>query len=416
MPDFRFEIDPDITRASTPPARVYAEPSIHAAAREGIFARGRQLVVDVNQVRIPWKVTTVCALFLIGCASRDTKPAGSVASAWAARDAKTASPSTEYRTRPQADAARVSGEPDAPTAPTPLSVGADLYSEGQPIAFVDGRPIGRNRVVDLLLRSHGVGVLEQLIGLELAARAATEKGLGVTEPDVDFEFDLALRRLSDPLSPARTDPVDRTAAEGLLDSVLAERNISREEFLVTLRRNAYLRKIVQSQQVITNDRLRAEFTRRFGERVQVRHIQLGSAAEAGRVQDRLAAGEDFADLASRYSANTPSARKQGLLDPFSADDEEVPAALRQAAFALQPGQVSNVVRVGEWYHLLKLDGMLPSEPRDFDQVRGELERDLRDRVSEAAMRELYEKLFHQANIDVRDPTVRPAFELKHGRR
>jgi len=416
MPDFRFEIDPDIARTSTPPARAYAEPSIHAAARERIVARSRQLMVDVNQVRIPWKVTTLCVLFLIGCASRNDQPAGSIATAWADRDAKTASPSTEYRTRPQADAARVSGEPDAPTGPTPLSVGADLYSEGQPIAFVDGRPIGRNRVVDMLLRSHGVGVLEQLIGLELAEQAAAKKGLIVTEPDVDFEFDLALRRLSDPLSSSTTAPVDRTAAEGLLDTVLAERNISREEFLVTLRRNAYLRKIVQSQQVITDDQLRAEFARRFGERVQVRHIQLGSAAEAGRVQDRLAAGEDFVDLASRYSANTASARKQGLLAPFSAADEEIPAALRQAAFALQPGQVSNVVRVGEWYHLLKLDRVLPSEPRDFDQVRGELERDLRDRVSEAAMRELYEKLFQQANIDVRDPAVRPAFERKHGRK
>jgi len=259
-------------------------------------------------------------------------------------------------------------------------------------------------------------VLEQLIGLEIAARAAAEKELGVTEPDVDFEFDLALRRLSDPLSSASNDPVDRTAAEGLLDSVLADRNISREEFLVTLRRNTYLRKIVQSQQVITDDQLRAEFARRFGERVAVRHIQLGSAAEAGRVQDRLAAGEDFADLASRYSSNTASARKQGLLDPFSADDEELPAAFRQAAFALQPGQVSNVVRVGEWYHLLKLEGRLPSEQRDFDQLRGELERALRDRVSEAAMRELYEKLYQQAKVDVTDPVVRPAFERNHGRK
>jgi len=346
-------------------------------------------------------VTIAMALLLCGCTSRDDPTAGSVTSAWVARDGKTPSSSTEYRSRPKSDA-----------APTSSEIGV----QDTPIALVDGRPIGRNRVVDLLLRSHGVGVLEQLIGLELVERAATEKGLSVSESDVDIELDVALRRLSDPLLPARTDPVDRTTAEGLLDSVLAERNISREEFLLTLRRNAYLRKIVQSQQVITGEQLRAEFARRFGERAQVRHIQLGSAAEAGRVQDRLAAGEDFADLAGRYSANTSSARKQGLLDPFSADDEEVPAALRQAAFALHPGQVSNIVRVGEWYHLLKLERLLPSEPRDFDQIRGELERDLRNRLSEAAMRELYEKLYRQANIDVRDPALRPAFERNHGRK
>jgi hypothetical protein len=292
---------------------------------------------------------------------------------------------------------------------------AEPTMQDTPIAFVDGQPIARDRVVDLLLRSRGAGVLEQLMGLELAARSATEKGLSVTQSDVDFEFDLALRRLSDPLSPLTSDAFDRAAAEGLLDSVLAERNISREEFLVTLRRNAYLRKIVQSEQKITEDQVRAEFNRRFGERVQVRHIQLASAAEAGRVQDRLMAAEDFGDLASRYSANSASARRQGLLDPFSADDEEIPAAFRQTAFALQPGQVSSIVRVGEWYHLLRLERVLPREERDFEAVRGELERAVRDRVSEARMRELFDKLFKDATIDVRDPSLREAVEQRRPR-
>jgi hypothetical protein len=65
---------------------------------------------------------------------------------------------------------------------------------------------------------------------------------------------------------------------------------------------------------------------------------------------------------------------------------------------------------------LKLERLLPAEQRDFDEVRGELERDLRVRVSEAAMRELHDKLFRKATIDVRDPAIRPAFERKHGRR
>ncbi len=301
-------------------------------------------------------------------------------------------------------------------APSNSNQGSDeLAEKDSPIAMVNGRPIGRNRVVDLLLRSHGAGMLEQLIGLEVAEQAALQKGLNITESDLDFEFDLALRRLTDPLSALNPDPVDRPTAEDLLDSVLAQRNISREEFLVTLRRNACLRKIVQSEQVITEDQLRSEFRRRYGERVSVRHIQLGSPAEAGRVQDRLAAGEDFADLAGLYSANRASARKRGLLDPFSAADEEIPAPFRHAAFALQPGQVSDAIRVGEWYHLLMLEGLLPAEPRDFNDVRGELERDLRVRVSEAAMRELYDKLFRQATIDVRDPAFRSEFERKQER-
>ncbi len=351
--------------------------------------------------------SVVCGLLTLGaavvaggCAGGDTKPQDSVATAWAGRDGTPASPSIEFRERSQGDAARNPAKPEA----------ADST-----VAVVDGRPIGRNQVVDLLLRSHGAGVLEQLIGLELAKQAATAKGLSVSEAEVDFEFDLALRRLSDPLASIQAGAFDRAAAEAVLQTVLSERNISREEFLVTLRRNAYLRKLVQSQQVITEEEVRREFSRRFGERVQVRHIQLASAAEAGRVQDRLSAGEDFAELAGRYSANSTSAGKQGLLEPFAADDEDIPAAFRQTAFALNPGQVSHVIRVGEWHHLLRLERKLPAEPRDFEQVRGELERDLRLRVSETAMRVLHERQMKDAVIEVRDPVLREDYERRHRR-
>ena len=65
MPDFRFEIDPDIARASTPPARVYTDAAIYAAAKDRIFAQSWQLVADVNEVRVPGQVHP--ATLLEGC-------------------------------------------------------------------------------------------------------------------------------------------------------------------------------------------------------------------------------------------------------------------------------------------------------------------------------------------------------------
>jgi len=59
--------------------------------------------------------------------------------------------------------------------------------------------------------------------------------------------------------------------------------------------------------------------------------------------------------------------------------------------------------------------VLPREDRDFDEVRGKLERDLGERVSETRMRELYEKMLKEATIDVRDPSVREAFEQRRPR-
>ena len=48
----RIEIDPDIRRARTLPAWVYAEPSLHDEIRERVFARSWQLVADTERVRV----------------------------------------------------------------------------------------------------------------------------------------------------------------------------------------------------------------------------------------------------------------------------------------------------------------------------------------------------------------------------
>src|SRR5262249_22186574 len=52
----RFEIHPDITKASTLPARFYSDPEVFEACREKIFARSWQLVSDTDPVKAPGHV------------------------------------------------------------------------------------------------------------------------------------------------------------------------------------------------------------------------------------------------------------------------------------------------------------------------------------------------------------------------
>lgn len=341
----------------------------------------------------------LCAVGLCGCDTPEKPPADSVAAAWQRRDqAATASPNLLDQ---------------QVVANRQVLITRDTGAKEPTVATVNGRAIARRRVLDLLLKARGVEVLEQLIGLEAAATAAANAGLTITQADVDHEYEQALRNLADPLSSITPEPFDRKTAEGLLETVLSQRNVSREEFDIITRRNAYLRKIVGSQQVFTEEQLRREFARLYGKRVQVRHIQLGTLSEVARVKERLAAGEDFAELAGRYSANTASARSGGLLDPFSAGDEEVPALLRETAFSLEPGRVSDAVRIGEWYHLVKVERFLPAVEKGVEQVRAELERSARRRMAAPAMYELFENLFREATIEIHDPALAEAFKRKH---
>ncbi len=56
MHDCRFEIDADICRAWTPPARTYCDAAVFAAQKERIFARSWQFAADAEVVRVPGQV------------------------------------------------------------------------------------------------------------------------------------------------------------------------------------------------------------------------------------------------------------------------------------------------------------------------------------------------------------------------
>lgn len=275
---------------------------------------------------------------------------------------------------------------------------------------VNGKAIPKERIVNLLLRSHGASMLEQIVVLEAAENLAVSKGLQVTQDDVDREYDMALRKLVDPLAPLASETFHRDAAERTLEGVLVERNISREEFREGMRRHAYLRAIASSETTVSEEEIQVEYQSSYGLRLQVRHIQLASPREVQRITDQLARGADFGSLARQFSANLDSAAAGGLLAPFSPEDERLPALFRQTASSLEVSQVSQMARIGEWYHLIKLEKRIEPESIPLDQVRAELEERVRERKIEEAMPKLHERLFKEADINILDPELKKAFE------
>ena len=74
-------------------------------------------------------------------------------------------------------------------------------------------------------------------------------------------------------------------------------------------------------------------------------------AKAEEILKQLQGGADFATLAKKYSEDPGSKDQGGELGPPSAR-ATVPA-FESAAFALQPGQLSNVVKTQFGYHIIK---------------------------------------------------------------
>ena len=76
-------------------------------------------------------------------------------------------------------------------------------------------------------------------------------------------------------------------------------------------------------------------------------------SKAEEVLKRVRAGEDFGKLAKEFSTDTASAEKGGDLGWFGPGDM-VPE-FEKVAYALKPGEVSEVVETKFGYHIIKLD-------------------------------------------------------------
>ena len=95
-------------------------------------------------------------------------------------------------------------------------------------------------------------------------------------------------------------------------------------------------------------------------------------AKAQDLRKRIQAGEDFAQLASQESDDTGSGANGGDLG-FFRRGQMVPS-FEQAAFALQPGELSEPVKTQFGYHVIKVEA---KESKSFEEVRPELERRMR---------------------------------------
>jgi peptidyl-prolyl cis-trans isomerase C len=122
--------------------------------------------------------------------------------------------------------------------------------------------------------------------------------------------------------------------------------------------------------------------RRFGERIRARHILVRVAPDASKAdkdaalakikeaQSRLKKGDDFADVAKKYSDDPGSKDRGGDLGYFSRGDM-VPAF--DAALAkLNVGQTSDIVTTEFGYHIIQLREKKAASSMSLDEIKDDL--------------------------------------------
>jgi peptidyl-prolyl cis-trans isomerase D len=116
-------------------------------------------------------------------------------------------------------------------------------------------------------------------------------------------------------------------------------------------------------------------------------------AKAEDVLKQARAGADFAELAKKYSEDEASAKNGGDLDYF-ARGRMVPE-FDQAVFAMQPGQISDLVKSQYGYHIIKLMDKKAASTRTLADVRQQIVDQLSYERAQAQAADLSQQLEKQ---------------------
>lgn len=121
-------------------------------------------------------------------------------------------------------------------------------------------------------------------------------------------------------------------------------------------------------------------------------------AKAEELLARLKEGASFEALAKEHSADLASAAKGGDLDWFK--DGAMVKEFQDAVAALkQTGEISPLVETQFGFHIIRLDGRRPAGLRAFEEVRAELEAEVRVKAQTEARKAKMRALLETAKVD-----------------
>lgn len=288
---------------------------------------------------------------------------------------------------------------DKPVAPT----SAPATGPANVMAYVNGQPIMMDELNDILLYSYGLPVAQQLIANELVRQEAAKYNLTVTDADIKAEHDSTLVLMFPELK-------DQGQREKTFTEFLVRKSVTRHQWDMTMRRSALLAKLAKVTLKITDQDLEQAYTDQYGRRVIIRHIQLPSLGDAQAALRELQQGADFGELARKKSTN-PTRATGGLLPPISEATVGMPTAIKDAALAFKkPGALSDVIKTGTAFHILKAEQILEAQNVRFDSVKDKIRADLAaDRIRQGQT-QILEGLVRQANLDGKIQMVNPVLQ------
>jgi peptidyl-prolyl cis-trans isomerase C len=258
------------------------------------------------------------------------------------------------------------------------------------------------QIPEAMLPKIKADILNNLIDRELLYQESQKKNITVNAEEVNNQIKTIK---------------DRFADQTEFEKTITEMGLSEADIKSEIEHNMAIRDLIDSQ-VINKIEISESETKAYydnnpslfkkPEQIKASHILIKVAPDAtdmqkaqsriemAKVQQKVKDGQDFATLAKEYSQG-PSAENGGDLGFFGRGQMVKP--FEDAAFALKPGQVSEIVETRFGYHLIKVADKTPASTMAYADVKERLTQHLKSQKIDQGARAYIESLKKDAKIE-----------------
>ena len=246
-------------------------------------------------------------------------------------------------------------------------------------------------------------VLDKLITLEVLYQESEKKGIKVDSKQVDEQYAMLLKRYPD---------------KEKFDEFLNQWNITEEKIKTEIKRSTAIQQLIKSNVTdkvsVADQDVRKYYDNnpekfKAPEEVKASHILIKfdpkKADEAKKndartalegVKDRLKNGEDFAKVAKEVSEG-PSSKSGGDLGFITRGQMVKP--FEDAVFALQPGEISDIITTQFGYHVIKVFERKPEKTISFEEVKSRLVNQMKQKKAQKEIMAYIQQLKENAKIE-----------------
>ena len=263
---------------------------------------------------------------------------------------------------------------------------------GEPLARVNNQNITWEVVARECMERHGAEVLENIINRQLIHQECQAHGVDVTSVEITREINEIARKFNVP-------------TETWYQLLLSERGLTPDQYhRDVIWPMLALKKLAGTNVQISEDELQKAFISHYGPRVEARMIVVdGNQRQATQIWDKVKANpEDFARIASEYSADTNSKALGGQIPPirrYGVPPTSPQVKVEEAAFQLRPGEISSLIQTGaNKYVILLCERHTEPVVTNIEDVRSELVGQITDEKIQEAVGRTFASIKAKAEV------------------